>query len=341
MATILYERDADPAALAGQRITVVGYGNQGRSWALNLRDAGLEVQVCVRADATAAQAAADGFATGPLDDAGDAEVACYLVPDDVIPTLPLPERPDALTVVASGYTPAFGRIDPPGDVAMVAPRMLGPEVRRCYEEGVGFITAVGVHKDRTGTARARMLALAAAIGGLRQGAIKITPMQEALLDLRIEQILAPALAHVHQSFIQVMLEAGVPLEAVLAELVLSGEVERTMRLTRLEGYAAQMEHHSPTSQYGQLSRAERYQAFDLLPVMRASVEEIRSGRFADEWDAEREAGHPRLAALRRAAVGAEVRAFEAEVRARLGELVARNGPPPIDPPPTDPGTSTR
>jgi len=30
------------------------------------------------------------------------------------------------------------------DVGMVAPRMLGPEVRRCYEEGVGFITAVEV-----------------------------------------------------------------------------------------------------------------------------------------------------------------------------------------------------
>ena len=37
MATIYYEKDADPAALEGQRIAVVGYGNQGRSWALNLR----------------------------------------------------------------------------------------------------------------------------------------------------------------------------------------------------------------------------------------------------------------------------------------------------------------
>jgi hypothetical protein len=27
---------------------------------------------------------------------------------------------------------------------MVAPRMLGPQVRRCYLEGVGFITAIGI-----------------------------------------------------------------------------------------------------------------------------------------------------------------------------------------------------
>ena len=62
---------------------------------------------------------------------------------------------DALTLVASGYTLAFDRFDPAGDLGMVAPRMLGPEVRRCYEEGVGFITAVGVHRDVTGHAHER------------------------------------------------------------------------------------------------------------------------------------------------------------------------------------------
>ena len=81
---------------------------------------------------------------------------------------------------------------------MVAPRMLGPEVRRCYEEGIGFITAVGVHRDATGHARERVLAVAKAIGGLRQGAIELTPMQEAVLDLAVEQALSPALTHVQR-----------------------------------------------------------------------------------------------------------------------------------------------
>ena len=36
MTTIYYERDADVGAIAGERVMVVGYGNQGRSWALNL-----------------------------------------------------------------------------------------------------------------------------------------------------------------------------------------------------------------------------------------------------------------------------------------------------------------
>src|SRR5207249_9223361 len=156
MGDILYESDADLGALAGRRVAVVGYGNQGRSWALNLRDSGLDVAVCVRADPSRDTAEADGFATLDLDAANASDVLCLLVPDDVIPSLPLAPRPDALVVVASGYTLAFDRIDPPCDVGMVAPRMLGPEVRRCYLEGVGFITAVGVHRDATGQARPRL-----------------------------------------------------------------------------------------------------------------------------------------------------------------------------------------
>lgn len=319
MTEILHDTDADVAALAGQQVSVVGYGNQGRSWALNLRDSGVDVQVCVRADDTRLSAEADGFATSDVSSAGTAHVVCLLVPDDVIPSLDLDLRDDSLVIVASGYTLAFGRLSPPGDAGMVAPRMLGPEVRRCYEEGVGFITAVGVQQDVTGTARARTLAVAKAIGGLRQGAIELTPMQEAVLDLAVEQALSPILRRVNESFIGVMLERGIPIEAVLTELFLSGEVERTYRLVRLEGGAAQTLHHSPTSQYGQLSRIGRYDHLDVASTMRALVDDIESGRFADEWDAESAAGYPALTALRDRALAPEILAFEEDLRLRLGE----------------------
>jgi ketol-acid reductoisomerase len=233
MSEILHESDGDLSALDGQRVAVVGYGNQGRSWALNLRDSGIDVAVCVRNDETQRTAEADGFATADVEAASEADVICLLVPDDIIAGLPITPGAEAIVIVASGYTLAFERLQPPGDAGMVAPRMLGPEVRRCYEEGVGFITAVGVQQDATGTARARTLAIAKAIGGLRQGALELTPMQEAVLDLAVEQALSPMLRRVNESFITVMLEEGIPIEAILTELFLSGEVERTYRLVRL------------------------------------------------------------------------------------------------------------
>lgn len=323
MTTIYDESHADRSLLEGQQVAVVGYGNQGRCWALNLRDSGCEVQVCVRADETREQATADGFAAADIDAASEADVICILIPDDAIPKLNLRPSEQALTVVASGYTLAFDRFDPPGDVAMIAPRMLGPEVRRSYEEGVGFITAIGVQHDRTGRALYRTLALAGALGGLRQGAIALTPHQEAVLDLAVEQALAPALARVSESFVQVMSDAGIPLEAILCELFLSGEVERNYRLLREEGYAAQLEYHSPASQYGQLSRRDRFAGVDVASIMSDVVAEIADGRFADEWDAEAEAGHPRLAQLKEQAAGPLIQEFEADLRQRLGQ--ARQG----------------
>jgi ketol-acid reductoisomerase len=324
MSEILYESDADLGALSGQRVAVVGYGNQGRSWALNLRDSGVDVVVCVRADDTRASAEADGFATTDVETASDADVICLLVPDDIISTLPISPRSDSLVIVASGYTLAFGRLTPPGDAGMVAPRMLGPEVRRCYEEGVGFITAIGVERDATGTARARTLAIAKAIGGLRQGGLPLTPMQEAVLDLAVEQAFSPMMRRVSESFIGVMMEEGIPIEAILTELFLSGEVERTYRLVRLEGGAAQTLHHSPTSQYGQLSRVGRYDHLDVTSTMRELVADITSGRFADEWDAERDAGYPVLDSLRTKALAPEVLAFEEDLRLKLGERAVRH-----------------
>ena len=323
MTEFFYEQDADLAALDGQQVVVVGYGNQGRPWALNLRDSGVSVSVHVRADETREQAVADGFEAGDVADASSADVICVLIPDDSIPGLGLAPGPDALTIVASGYTLAFDRFAPDGDIAMVAPRMLGPEVRRCYTEGVGFITAVGVHRDATGTAQARMLAVARAIGGLRQGAIAMTPHQEAVLDLAVEQLLSPVLTHVNTNFVLVMLELGIPLEAITTELFFSGEVERNYRLLREEGFVAQLDHHSPASQYGQLSRRGRFDHLDVASAMRELVADITSGRFADEWDAESAAGAPRLAELRDEHAGELIKAVEDDLRTKLGPGAGR------------------
>ena len=318
MTTILHQEDGELSHLRGVPVAIVGYGNQGRSWALNLRDSGCDVRVHVRADASRQQAEADGFRPAEIEDASEVPIVCVLVPDDIIPSLPLRRPDDGLTIVASGYTLAFGRFAPAGDIGMVAPRMLGPEVRACYEEGVGFITAVGVHADRTGTGRARTLAIAKALGGLRQGAIEMTPHQEAVLDLAVEQVLSPALAHVSGAFVATMLEHDIPLEAVLTELYLSGEVERNYRLLRERGFARQLGLHSPTSQYGQLSRRGAYDHLDVASRMRTLAADIASGRFADEWEAESRAGYPRLTELKELFAGPAVQALEEHVRTRLG-----------------------
>lgn len=270
--------------------------------------------VCVRADESRSQATEDGFDAADIASAARADIICLLVPDDAIAGLGIEYRVESTVVVASGYTPAFDRLTVPGDIVMIAPRMLGSEVRSCYLDGSGFITAIGVEADATGLARGRMLAMASAIGGLERGGIEMTASQEAVLDLSVEQLLSPVLTHVNQAFVTVMIEQGIPLEAILCELYLSGEVERNYRLLREEGFVAQLGRHSPTSQYGQLSRRGRYDDLDIAEVMRVLVGEITSGAFADEWDNERDTGHASLEKLRGEHASADQAAFENAVR---------------------------
>jgi ketol-acid reductoisomerase len=58
---------------------------------------------------------------------------------------------------------------------------------------------------------------------------------------------------------------------------------------------------------------------DPVPKMQEIVGNIRSGNFADEWDAERDAGHPTLQQLKAAALPPEMLAWERELRLELGE----------------------
>src|SRR5262245_25626234 len=298
MARIYHDEDADLAALAGATLAVVGYGNQGRSQALNLRDSGIPVVVGTLHDASFARAEADGFEALPVSEAcARAAGALVLVPDEVMPEVwrdgvaPNLEAGD-LAVFASGYNVAFGLIAPAPelDVALVAPRMIGAGVRDAYVSGAGFPSFVGVHQDATGRARERMLAVAKAIGSTRAGCIEMSMHDEASLDLFTEQAFGPAFGRVMMTAVQLLVEAGYPPEAVLLELYLSGELSYSMEKMRELGMTRQMDLHSHTSQYGTATRGARFVDLEgpLRERMGRVLEEIRSGGFAEEWSRNRE-----------------------------------------------------
>ncbi len=298
MATIYHDADADLATLAGSRIAVIGYGNQGRSQALNLRDSGLDVIVGNRPDSSHDQARSDGFEVMPVAEAcGRADLVMLLVPDEVMPEIyreqvaPSLEAGNTLCF-ASGYNVAFGLIEPPEDVdvILVAPRMIGVGVRDRYLDGGGFPSFVGVHRDATGKALARMLALARGMGSTRAGCIEMSMHDEASLDLFTEQAFGPAFGRVMISAVELLVEAGYPPEAVLLELYLSGEFAYSLEKIREVGMTRQMDFHSRTSQYGSVTRGARF--MDLGPAiqdkMRKVLDEIRSGQFAEEWSNQQE-----------------------------------------------------
>ena len=219
MTAIHRTHDADPAAIDGSRIAIVGYGDAGSAWARNLRDGGHEVIVCTRPGPSAERAAIDGFAHRPIAAAAAADIVCLLVPDGVIATLGLDPAGWALTVVSSGEVLASGRVDPNGDVAMLSPKAHPREVRRRFVDGGSVPSAIAVHHDRTGRARQRTVALADAVGALGGGAVEMSPWQDALLTRSVAQTLRPEMETVCATFVQTLIGHGVPLDAIITGLV--------------------------------------------------------------------------------------------------------------------------
>ena len=296
--TTYHDEDADLGALVNETIAVVGYGNQGRSQALNLRDSGLKVIVGNIGDASKDRAREDGFEAFDIAEAvRRADVVMLLIPDEVMPEVWARDvRPNlkqgACVSFASGYTITFGAIvpEPHLDVVMIAPRMIGPGVRDRFVDGKGFPSFVGVHQDATGRAKPRMLALARGIGSTKTGCLELTFAQEAHLDLFTEQGFGPMMGIALRQSIELLVEQGYPPEAVVMEIFASGELGYAMQRAADTGLFAQHAFHSHTSQYGSMTRSARVMDIDLKARLLAHLDDIRSGRFAAEWKAEQQNG---------------------------------------------------
>ncbi len=325
---VYHDQDADLSLLAGRRIAVIGYGNQGRAQALNLRDSGLEVLVGNQKDRYAENAREDGFAVLSIEQAAaEADAVMMLIPDEVAPTIfereiaPHLAEGNAL-VFASGYNVAFGFITPPpsADVVLVAPRMIGAGVRDLYLAGRGFPSFIGVAQNHSGQAMEIALALARGIGSTRMGVVEVTFAQEAELDLFTEQCFGPAFGQVLTTAIDLLLEEGYPPEAVLLELYMSGELSYTLGKIAELGLVEQTALHSRTSQYGSMSRGMRFIIPELRTRMREGLDEIRSGQFAQEWAAEQAVGSPILETLKEAARSLPLHNLEQELRQALKDI---------------------
>ena len=131
MATLYYEKDADPGLIRNRKVAVIGYGSQGHAHALNLSESGVDVRVGLR-DTSSSKVKAEEAGLRVLsvaDASAEADVIMILLPDteqaavyeaEIAPHL---SSGDAL-FFAHGFNIRFGLITPPSDVdvAMVAPK---------------------------------------------------------------------------------------------------------------------------------------------------------------------------------------------------------------------------
>lgn len=305
MAVVYHNSDANLGLITDRTPAILGYGNLGRAFALNLRDSAFPVLVGNQDDEYAQHAYRDGFETLSISEAAQrADLLLITLPDEIAPQIYLetiaPQlKPDTCLIFASGYNVAFGFIEPPPfvDTVLIAPQTVGEAVRQSYVDGSGFASFVAVAQDASGQAWGTVLAVAKALGALQRGGIELSFQQEAELDLFTHQALMPAIHAIVQTAIEVLNREGFPPEAILTALYLSGELGYITRRWSEAGIVPSMDIHALTRRYGTLSRIERFKEVKLTQQMQIILDAIRDGRFAQEWAAEFADGYPRYTAL--------------------------------------------
>lgn len=325
MATIFYERDANPNALKGKTIAVFGYGSQGHAQAQNLRDSGYNVIIGLDPNrGSATQAKADGFTVlPPAEAAKKADWLQILTPDETQADFFEKDIRPGLTKgkvlsFSHGFSIHFKAIVPPADVdvVMIAPKGPGHLVRRVYAEGRGVPALIAIHQDATGKAHELALCYAYGIGATRAGVLQTTFKEETESDLFGEQaVLCGGLTSLMKKGFETLVEAGYQPEIAYFECI--HEMKLIVDLIYDGGLARMRYSISNTAEYGDLTRGPRVVPDETRATMKKILSEIQSGEFAREWINENKTGCKKFNALRDAEKKLQVEAVGADLRGMM------------------------
>ncbi|HYI43004.1 MAG TPA: ketol-acid reductoisomerase [Sphingomicrobium sp.] len=302
------ESEIDPTPLEGKRVTVVGYGNQGRAQSLNLKDSGIDVVVALReGSASRAEAEAAGLDVQPLVEAvAAADVVMLLAPDETLAGVYYQIEPHIRPAAALGFSHGlvvhFDVLKPRGDldVFLLAPKGPGTALRSLYRDGKGMVALWAVAQDATGSAEAIALAYGRAIGCARAGLLQSSFEEEAVADLFNENaVVWGGVPELLRAGFEILVDAGISPEVAYMECV--GELRLLSELIEARGIAGMREVISNTAELGAVVGGPKVVGDAVRQQMLGVLASVRSGDFARRLSDEAASGYPELRAARASA----------------------------------------
>lgn len=305
---IYYEGDADINLIKSKRLLLVGYGNQGRAHALNLKDSGVQniIVALPKGSETIKKAESDGFQVLPLEEAVvDSDFIMMAAPDEMQADIYNEHikgkiKQGAAIAFIHGLSVHFGLIEPEKDidVILIAPKGPGHALRKKYLEGSGLPCLIAVYNDYSDNAQALALSYAAAIGGGRAGILRTTFQEECETDLFGEQaVLCGGMVDIIKAGFDTLVEAGYAPEMAYFECV--HETKLIVDLIYERGIANMYEAISNTAEWGAYVTGERLVNQKTKEEMRNVLKDIQTGKFTTEWIQEYKAGAAKLKSIRR------------------------------------------
>ena len=277
------------------KIGIIGFGNQGKAQALNLKDSGIDVVIGLRRGSLSKKFAIDeGFKVFSIEEVAiKCDIICLLIPDEQISSL---YKRDIVThlrkgqslLFSHGYAVYFKHIIIPSyiNVILVAPNGSGMKVRSEYLKGLGVPNLVAINQDYTGNALKLALAYSKSIGGTKLGAFLTTFKEETITDIFGEQILLTgSIPKLMQESFNVLVENNYNPE--VAWLVCYYEVKSIIDSFYKEGFVHLNSIVSNLAEYGGLTRGNRLVDKKLKKKMEVILSEIEDGVFENEWKKEK------------------------------------------------------
>ncbi len=308
MAVRIYrDKDVDLRWLKGRKCAVIGFGAQGRAHALNLRDSGLAVVVGLypksKSRAVVRRNRLKVYDTAVA--VKQADVIFVALPDTQMPEIFARDigphlRAGQTLLFAHGFAIHYRTIRPRKDVdlVMVAPKGLGPMVRREFVRGRGIPALVAVQQNPSGKAKRTALAWAKAIGCTRAGVIETTFREETETDMFGEQaVLCGGVTSLIRHGFETLVSAGYPAELAYFECL--HELKFIVDLIHEEGIAGMRALISDTAKWGDLTVGPAIVDLAVRKKMNAALRDIRSGKFARDFIREMKTGRKNYAALLR------------------------------------------
>ncbi len=290
---ILTNKNIKTRILNEMNIGIIGYGNQARAQALNLKESNIKVTIGLRKDSLSTSLAIeDGFNVVLIRELViSSDLICILIPDENIQSL-FDEIKSELKInqtilFSHGYAVHFKEIEIPNyiNVILVAPSGSGKMVREKFVNNSGVPNLIAVEQDHSGQSRDIALEYSRAIGGGRVGIIESTFEEEVVTDLFGEQVLLtggiPVL--IRESF-KVLLNKGYRPE--VAWLVCYYEVKSIVDSFHDIGLDSLNSIISNIAEYGGYTRGKKIINETSIKNMNEIIDSIKSGEFTKEWNRE-------------------------------------------------------
>ena len=272
-----------------KRVAIIGYGSQGRAWALNLRDSGLAVTVGLRVRSKSRKLAAqDGFrelATIPsaVQAAG---IIVMAFPDHLHGSVFRKEIAPFLShgstlVFLHGTSVHFGYVKPPqdSDIIMIAPHAPGSAVREKYLGDRSISAFYAVVQNASGHATHTAFALASALRIDRRRLMRTTFADESVGDLFGEQaVLCGGLSQLIRTGYDLLVEEGIHPEHAYLEVAY--QLDLIIALIKQHGIQGMLQRISVAARYGSVMAGPKIINASVKASMRRTLDDITSGRFA-------------------------------------------------------------